>query len=236
MINIEKLRFSFGSRRILRGIDVSIAPGEKIGLVGANGAGKTTLLKILSGIMMPDEGSVAIDGVELSENPIKYRSFIGYLSESATTYEDMRVKEYLAFRAKLKGEAPKRLRRRLAEALELCHLDEVPREFIGNLSAGWRKRVALADALLMRPRFLLLDDFFAGFDISLRDEFSGIIGNVAAFSSVIVSGHELGDIIKCSGKILILKNGCAYLMARARNEDAAAFERRIREAVAIERK
>lgn len=235
MINIEKLCFSFGSRRILRRINIAIAPGEKLGLVGANGAGKTTLLKILAGITMPDEGFIDIDGVSLSENPIKYRSFIGYLSESASTYEDMRVKEYLAFRAKLKGEMPKRLRRRLTEALEFCHLNEVPREFIGNLSAGWRKRVALADALLMRPRFLLLDDLFAGLDISMRNEISQIISNIAAFSSVIISGHELDNIIKCCGKIIILKNGCSYLMTRANNEDAASFERRIKEAIASER-
>jgi ABC-type multidrug transport system ATPase subunit len=129
------------------------------------------------------------------------------MPEKVALYEDMTAKEYLVNRARLKGEPAKRIRRRVGEAAELCLITDVLRRPIRSLSNGLKKRVALADALLLRPRVLLLDDFLAGLDSSMRDAAGEVLSNAAAFSSVIVTGHEIDDLAKWTARFLVLKDG-----------------------------
>jgi len=119
----------------------------------------------------------------------------------------MTVKDYLTYRARLKGELDKRIRRRVGEAAEMCQVADLLRRPIGKLSYGIRKRVALADAMLLRPRVLLLDDFLAGLDRTMREAAGAILSSVAAFASVIVTGHELTDLVKWSTRFLVLRDG-----------------------------
>ena len=207
MIEVRNLAFSYGQRPVLRDVSFVVSPGEVVSVVGSNGAGKTTLLKILSTVIMPDSGAVMMDGADAFSRPLKYRRQIGYLPEQVALYEDMTVKEYLHYRAELKGESVKRVRRRVGEAVELCQISDVLRSSIRNLSAGLRKRVALADVLLLRPRLLLLDDFLAGLDRGMRESMSGILSNAAAFSSVIVTGHEIEDFARWTTRFLVLDGG-----------------------------
>ena len=184
-----------------------VSPGEIVSVVGVNGAGKTTLMRVLSTLVTPEAGSIILDGFNIASHPERFRRQLGYLPEKPAMYEDMTVKNYLIYRAELKGEPSKRIRRRVGEAAEMCRVTEMLRTPIRNLSAGQKKRVALADALLLRPRVLLLDDFLAGLDRSMRSSIGTVLSEAAAFSSVIVTGHEIADFAKWATRFLVLKNG-----------------------------
>ena len=207
MIEIRNLAFSYRRQKVLRDVSFVVSPGEVVSVVGANGAGKTTLLKILATLQLPDSGTVLVDGQDALARPLRYRRQLGYLPERIALYDDMTVREYLRYRAILKGEPSKRVRRRVSEAGEICQIGNILRTPIASLSAGLKKRVAIADAMILRPRILLLDDFLAGLDHSMRETAGTILSNVVAFSSVIVTGHELDDFARWTTRFLVLRDG-----------------------------
>ena len=219
MIEVRNLAFAYRSRPVLRDVSFVASPGEVVSVIGANGAGKTTLLKILATLAVPDGGQILLDGQDALARPMRYRRQIGYLPELPAFYEEMSVKEYLRYRADLKGEPAKRVRRRVSEAAEMCRVSDCLRSPLKSLSLGLRKRVALADALLLRPRVLLLDDFLAGLDPSMRRAAGDVLSTAAAFSSVIVTGHELDDFAKWTTRFLVLRSGVV-----AETIDAAGHE------------
>ena len=231
MIEVRNIAFSYRDRPVLRDVSFVVSPGEVVAVVGANGAGKTTLLKVLATLAVPESGSVMVDGRDALERPLKYRRQIGYLPENVALYEDMTVKEYLHYRANLKGEPSKRVRRRVSEAAEFCQVSGLLRETIRNLSSGLRKRVALADALLLRPRVLLLDDFLAGLDKGMRESAGALLSNVAAFSSVIVTGHELADFSRWATRFLVLRNGIVAASIDTAGQGADVLRGRLDEAL-----
>ena len=227
MVEVRNLAFSYGRHQILRDVSFVVSPGEVVSFIGANGVGKTTLLRVLSTLAVPDSGIVMMDGQEVLSRPLRYRRQIGYLPERVALHEDMTVKEYLQYRAELKGEPPKRLRRRVGEATELCQIADILRVPIRLLSNGLRKRVALADALLLRPRVLLLDDFLAGLDKSMRDAAGAILSNAASFSSVIVTGHELEDLARWTTRFLVLRDGIVAASVETVGVDPTTLRERI---------
>lgn len=207
MFEVRNIAFSYGTRRVLEDVSFVVSPGETVSVVGSNGAGKSTLLRILATLLVPDSGLVMLDGQDALIHSLSYRRKFGYLSERVPLADDMRVGEYLTYRAALKGELSKRIRRRVEEAVSLCRLGDVQKDRIGGLSQGVRKCVALADALLLRPRVLLLDDFLAGLDRSMRQTAGSILSDVAAFSSVVVTGHEFEDLAQWTTRFLLLSRG-----------------------------
>ena len=207
MIEVRNLAFTYRRQPVLRDVSFVVSPGETVSIVGANGAGKTTLLRTLATLAIPDSGTVMMDGQDAFAHPLMYRRRLGYLPEAAVLYDDMTVRDYLVYRANLKGEPSKRVRRRVNEAVEMCQVTDVVRTPIRRLSLGMRKRVALADALLLRPRLLLLDDFLSGLDRDMRAAAGSILSTAAAFSSVIVTGHEIEDFAKWTTRFLVLKDG-----------------------------
>lgn len=222
MIEAKELGFSYRKKSVLRNVSFSVQNGEIVCVVGANGAGKTTLMKILAGLAVPESGAVLFDGHDIAANPVRYRKTLGYLPERVALYDDMTVKRYLHYRAAIKGEPPKRIRRRVSDAIALTGLDEYARKSIGSLSLGWRKRVAFADALLLRPRVLLLDDFLNGLDRSMRASLGEILKTAAAFSSVVVTGHEIPDFAGWTRRFIVLKDGVTEREIIVRPEDRAA--------------
>lgn len=207
MIEVRNLAFSYGNYPVLRDVSFVVSPGETVSVIGANGVGKTTLMKVLATLAVPDSGTVMIDGQDALARPLRYRHQIGYLSERVALYEDMAVGDYLRYRAMLKGEPARRVRRRVSEAVELCHVGDFLKGSIGALSSGQRKRVALADALLLRPRVLLLDDLLSGLDHDMRVALGEILSSAAAFSSVVITGHELEDLARWTTRFLVLSDG-----------------------------
>lgn len=227
MVEVRNLAFSYGSRQVLRDVSFVVSPGETVAVVGANGVGKTTLLKVLAMLAVPDSGSLIVDGHNAFRRPMRYLRQLGYLPESPALYEDMSVKEYLSYRAILKGEPSKRVRRRVAEAVELCRVTDLMRRPIGMLSVGQKKRVALADSLLLRPRVLLLDDPLAGLDYQMREAVAEILSSAAAFSSVIVTGHEFSDFAKWATRFLVIRDGVVASSVENQGTDPKVSEMRL---------
>ena len=207
MLEVRNISFAWGKTPLLDDVTFSVSPGEVAALVGANGAGKTTLMKILAGVILPASGTVLADGNDTFANPLRFHRMMGYLPENCPAEPDMTVKNYLTYRARLKGEMVKKIRHRVQEAMSICGLDARADSRIGRLSLGLRKRVALADALLLRPRFLLLDDLLAGLDPVTRASLGRILSTVAMFAAIVVSGHELEEMETYTSKFLVLKDG-----------------------------
>lgn len=220
MIEVENLSFGYGSRLVLDDVSFVVASGETVALLGANGAGKTTLLQVLAGVRFPSAGCVRAEDFDVFRAPMRYRRHLGYLTESAAADTDLTVKRYLQFRAKLKGEASKKIRHRVQEALEACALGGVAQSRIGELSQGMRKRVALADAVLLRPRYLLLDDPMAGLDRASREGVRDVLAGLASFASVVVSGHELDEFAAFVDRFLVLKDGKMHVAASKAEAEA----------------
>ena len=207
MFDVQHLSFSWARAPLLEDVSFSIAPGETAVLAGANGAGKTTLLKILAGVCRPAAGRVVLDGVDAFGPSLRFRRMLGYLPETAAADPDLRVRAYLRYRANLRGEMTKKIRHRVSEALALCGLEPHADARIGALSFGLRKRVALADAVLLRPRLLVLDDLLAGLDPATRASFGRIVAAVSSFAAVLVSGHELDELARWADKFYVLRAG-----------------------------
>ena len=227
MLEVRNIAFSYNRKKVLRDVSFVASPGEVVTIVGANGAGKTTLMRILATLQLPDSGTVMMDGVDALARPLRYRRQLGYLPERIALYDDMTVKEYLRYRALLKGEPAKRVRRRVSESVELCQIGDILRERIGVLSAGQRKRVAIADAMILRPRVLLLDDFLSGLDGAMRAATGSLLSSAVAFSSVIVTGHELEDLAKWTTRFLVLHDGVLSSSIEAAGQDLPALRERL---------
>lgn len=227
MLEVRNLSFAYRQQKVLRDVSFVVSPGEVVSIVGGNGAGKTTLLRILATLQLPDSGTVMMDGLDAFARPLRYRRQLGFLPERVALYDDMSVKEYLRYRAVLKGEPAKRVRRRVSESVELCQIGDVLRQPIASLSMGQRKRVAIADAMILRPRILLLDDFLAGLDGGLRESTGALLSTAVAFSSVIVTGHEIDDFAKWTTRFLVLRNGVISASVETAGVDAPTLRERL---------
>lgn len=227
MVEVRNIAFSYGDSPVLRDVSFVASPGEVISIVGANGAGKTSLLRILATLAVPDSGVVLVDGQDAFSRPLRYRRQIGYFPERIALCDDMTVKDYLTYRANLKGEPPKRVRRRVSETAELCQIGDILKRPIGVLSAGFKKRVALADVLLLRPRLLLLDDLMAGLDYEMREATGSILSGVAAFSSIIITGHEFADFANWTTRFLVLRHGIIFASIENAGVDRNALMERL---------
>ncbi len=207
MIAVESLSKNFGSVEALNAISFHVRKGEIIGLLGSNGAGKSTLLKILSTYLPPDAGTITIDGIDLLQHPRDIRRRLGYLPEGAPLYPEMRVKEYLAYRAALKGVPARRIAEKMVDVIDLCALHSVEQKLIGSLSKGYRQRVGLADALVNEPPLLLLDEPTIGLDLTQQQQISHLIKGLAQRHTVLLSTHHLQEALAICHRLLFLHDG-----------------------------
>ena len=157
MIQVENLSKRFGRTTAIDDMSFEVKRGEIVGFLGPNGAGKTTTMRVLSCFLPPTGGTVRVGGLDVFENSLAVRRMIGYMPENVPLYYDMRVEEYLRFRARLKGVRGKRLSRRLDEVVARCGLVGAEQKIIGQLSKGYKQRVGIADSLIHEPELLILD-------------------------------------------------------------------------------
>ena len=224
MLNVDHISFSYGRKKVLKDISFDAAPGDITAVVGANGAGKTTLLRILSFVLMQDSGNVTLDGVDPLLRPVKYRKWLGYLSEKCPLYEEMSVEEYLLYRLKLRGERTMRQRRRLNGALDLFDLNDVAGSVIRSLSQGYKKRIGLADAMMRHPKLLLLDDPLAGLDVNRRRKIGSALTDFSAHASIILAGHEITEMLEWCTRFIVLKDGQLKAVFRTAEHERAELE------------
>ena len=207
MISVQGLSKRYGQTQAIRDLSFSVNKGEVVGFLGANGAGKSTTMKILCGYLPADEGEATIAGFDVFTQSLKARSRIGYLPENVPLYPEMRVGEYLAYRAALKGVRANTLAEKVEDALELCGLTHVRRQLIGTLSKGYRQRVGLADALVNEPDILILDEPTIGLDPAQIREMRNLIKGLASRHTILLSSHILSEVEMTCSRVLILNKG-----------------------------
>jgi ABC-2 type transport system ATP-binding protein len=208
IVEVLNLRKKYGAIQALKGISFSIGKGEIVGFLGPNGAGKSTTLRILSGLIPADSGEAKVCGVDLAEEEGEVRRHIGYLAENNPLPEELRVVEYLNFRAKLKGLAGSRKRERIRIVLDICDLErKVSERKIGNLSKGFRQRVGIADSLLAEPRLVILDEPTIGLDPRQSAITRKMMERLRGEVSFLLSSHILSEVEACCDRMIILSHG-----------------------------
>jgi len=207
MIEAHELTRRYGPTTAVDGISFAVGDGEIVGILGPNGAGKTTTLRMITGFLPPTEGRITIAGLDLLEEPREARRRIGYLPENIALYPEMRVEEYLGFRARLQGLERAEARRAIGEALDRCLVADVRRQTIRTLSKGYRQRVGLAQAILHRPRVLVLDEPTVGLDpkqiIAIRE----LIRELGGERTLLLSTHILPEVELLCDRVLIIDRG-----------------------------
>jgi len=208
IIEVVNLKKRFGRIQALKGISFSIGKGEIVGFLGPNGAGKSTTLRILSGLIPADSGEAKVCGVDLAQEEGLVRNHIGYLPENNPLPEDLRVIEYLRFRALLKGLEGSRLKERIKVVLDICDLErKISERKIGNLSKGYRQRVGIADSLLAEPRLVILDEPTIGLDPHQSAVTRKMMERLRGEVSFLLSSHILSEVEACCDRMIILSHG-----------------------------
>jgi ABC-2 type transport system ATP-binding protein len=200
------MRFA-GGVTALDGVSFEARPGQVLGFLGPNGAGKTTAMRICTGFLAPTSGRVTIGDIDVASDPLAARARLGYLPESVPLYPEMRVDEYLAYRAALKGVPSRQRRARIDDAIASVAIGPERRRVIGQLSKGYRQRVGLADALLHAPDVLILDEPTDGLDPNQRRDVLDLIGRLGQDRAVILSTHILPEVESVCARVVILDRG-----------------------------
>jgi ABC-2 type transport system ATP-binding protein len=205
-ISIKNLTKKYGDQTVLNNITFEIGEGEVVGFLGPNGAGKTTTMKILAGALSYTNGQVNICGVDVNENPILTKSFVGYLPEQNPLYQDMYVKEYLLFVAEIYG-LGKEKHERVNELIDQVGLRPEFQKKIGQLSKGFRQRVGLAQALIPNPKVLILDEPTTGLDPNQLEEIRALIREIGKDKTVLLSTHIMQEIKAICNRVIVINNG-----------------------------
>lgn len=207
MVEVHNLRKEYGSQRAVDDIAFSVERGEVVGFLGPNGAGKSTTMKMLTGWLRPTSGRAHVAGFAVDEHPLAVRQKIGYMPESAPLYDDMMVVDFLRFIGRLRQLDEGTLRPRLREVCERCGIMDVLGKDIGQLSKGYRQRVALAQAIIHDPDLLILDEPTSGLDPNQIVEIRELIKDLGREKTVILSTHILPEVQATCGRILIISDG-----------------------------
>lgn len=207
MIEVRELTKRFSRHTAVDNISFSVGKGEIVGFLGPNGAGKTTTMRMLTGYLPATSGSVEIGGHDVFRESVQARRKIGYMPENVPLYEDMRVREYLKFRAHLKGLSNSETRRRVGEVIATCGLDSVRRKMIKVLSKGYRQRVGLADALVHSPDLLILDEPTNGLDPNQIRQIRELIKRLGESHTILLSTHILSEVEMTCGRVIIIDGG-----------------------------
>ena len=207
MIEVQNLTKRYPGRTAVNGLTFTVGRGEVVGFLGPNGAGKSTTLRILSSYMPATSGTARVAGFDVFHQADEVRRRIGYMPENNPLHLDMRVREYLKFRARLKGLGWRRSRERVDTVLRQCGLVDVERRIIGQLSKGYRQRVGLADALVHEPDLVILDEPTIGLDPHQIRSVRTLIKEVGKSHTVLLSTHILSEVEMTCSRVLILNRG-----------------------------
>ncbi len=207
MIKVENLTKKYAGITAINNITFEVGKGEIVGFLGPNGAGKSTTMRILSSFMPATSGRASIAGYDVFEKSLEARTHLGYMPENVPLYTDMRVTEYLVYRAELKGVTGRRLKERVGDVKELCGLKEVENRIINGLSKGYRQRVGLADALVHEPDLLILDEPTIGLDPNQIRSVRELIKNLGRHHTILLSTHILPEVEATCSRVIIINRG-----------------------------
>ena len=207
MLEVQGLSKSFYGTPAVEDVSFRVETGEILGFLGPNGAGKTTTMRMITGFLPPTAGRVLLADVDVTEKPLVAKRELGYLPETLALYPEMRVREYVAFRAELCGVPSSEKKARVDDAIQKCFVDDVASKPIGSLSKGYRQRVGLAGALVHKPKVLVLDEPTVGLDprqiVKVRD----LIRDLRKDHTILLSTHILPEVEVLCDRILIIDRG-----------------------------
>ncbi len=206
MINISKMSKYYGDYPAVIDVSFGISKGESIGLLGPNGAGKSTTMKVMTGFTPPTSGNVSIGGYDILKNSIDARKLIGYLPESVPLYSDMTVRDYLKYMGSLRGMG-KNILKRVDEVIDLTSLNQYKYVLISKLSKGYRQRTGIAQAILHKPKILILDEPTIGIDPVQVVETRKLIQNLGENHTLILSSHILPEVTSICKRVLVMHEG-----------------------------
>ena len=202
-IIVTNLSKSYGKQKALDNLSLEIKSGQITGLLGPNGAGKSTLMKIITGSLLPDEGMVEVNGVNVADQPLKVQQSLGYLPEHNPQYLELYVKEYLAYVASIY----KVEKSAVDWVIEQTVLGPEQHKKIGSLSKGYRQRVGLAAALIPDPEVLILDEPTTGLDPAQLIEIRALLKNIASNKTVLFSTHIMQEVVELCSSCIFLEGG-----------------------------
>ncbi len=197
----------YGSTVALASLDLRIERGEVFGLLGPNGSGKTTFIRLLAGYLLPTSGWLEICGCDAVDDALEARRRIGYVPEAAPVYGHMRVREFLAFMARLRGVAEARVEDAVDRVVSKLALGAVADRPARTLSRGYRQRTAIAQALVHEPELLILDEPTNGLDPRQIIEVRELIRGLAGQHTILMSSHVLGEVAKTADRVGVLLDG-----------------------------
>ena len=206
-IKVSQLTKVYGSQKAVNDISFEVKRGDILGFLGPNGAGKSTTMKIATGFIPPSQGTVEVEGIDVTKDAIGVRRQIGYLPEHNPLYLDMYVHEYLAFIGELHHLKGKKLKERVSEMISLCGLTAEQNKKIATLSKGYRQRVGLAQALIHDPRVLILDEPTTGLDPNQLVEIRHLIKEISKDKTVILSTHIMQEVKALCNRVIIINAG-----------------------------
>jgi len=207
MIEVENLSKVFVDTPVVDDVTFFVPEGQVLGFLGPNGAGKTTAMRMITTFLRPTAGAVRVAGVDADDNPVELRRNIGYLPENAPLYPEMRVDEYLRFRADIEEVPHRHQGARVDDVVDRCLLSEVNRQVIGTLSKGFRQRVGLAGALIHQPAVLILDEPTVGLDPNQIIRIRELLVELGRDHTVLLSTHILPEVETVCDRVLIINRG-----------------------------
>jgi len=207
MIVVDALSKQFGQFQAVDEISFEVQRGEVVGFLGPNGAGKSTTMKMLTCYLPPTSGNAEVNGFSINSQTLQVQEQIGYLPESAPSYNEMQVEEFLSFIGEVRGYTGSELRRRVGRVLELTSLQEARKQIIDTLSKGFRQRTCLAQALIHDPPVLILDEPTDGLDPNQKYEVRELIRRMSEERTILVSTHILEEVEAVCTRALIISEG-----------------------------
>ncbi len=207
MIQVENLVKRYAGFQAIHGLTFSVQRGEIVGFLGPNGAGKSTTMRILSCFLPATSGRASVAGFDIYEQSLEVRRRIGYMPENVPLYPEMRVSEYLNFRAALKGVPGSRRKSQVELVSEKCGIKDVSRKLIGHLSKGYRQRVGLADTLVHNPELIILDEPTIGLDPNQIRQVRELIKELGKSHTVLLSTHILPEVEMTCSRVVIINKG-----------------------------
>ncbi|HMO65193.1 MAG TPA: ABC transporter ATP-binding protein [Verrucomicrobiota bacterium] len=207
VIEVENLTKRYAGRTAVEDLSFAVGRGEVVGFLGPNGAGKTTTMRILAGYLPGTSGAVRVAGRDVFRESREVRRRIGYMPENNPLPHDLTVRDYLKFRARLKGLFGRECRGRVDTVTEQCGLRDVQRQVIGTLSKGYKQRVGLADAIVHEPDLIILDEPTIGLDPNQIRSLRQLIKELGRRHTVLLSSHILPEVEMTCGRVLILHRG-----------------------------
>lgn len=214
MLEVSQLSRKYGSFLAVDNVSFTIGKGEIVGLLGHNGAGKTTIMKMISGFLESNTGTVIVDDVNLDLNPKEVQSYLGYLPESLPVYPEMTVADYLDFAADLKGLKENEKKSEIKRVIQATDISTKLIAPISTLSRGFKQRVGVAQAILGRPKLLILDEPTNGLDPEQTQHMRDLIKDVAKDATVILSTHIMQEVEALCSRVLMLHGGKLAVDAR----------------------